>query len=270
MSRATRAASAPSASGCGGAGHERHAEPLGDAARGHLVAHGAHGGRRRADEDEPGRGARLGEGRVLGEEAVAGMDGLGAGGPRGGDDLVLVEIALGSGRGPRATAIVGLEHVQRLAVRFGEDRDGDDAHLAAGADDADGDLTTIGDQDLREGGRHGGGMIAGPSRRGNEPGATTSAGCFSTSRSRLFTAGLLQSRVAHHARDEPPLPVDEIGRRRAKDAVADARDVARAVNEDGRRVAALGGRALDERRVLAEAHEPDLEPLRPQLRGRAD
>ena len=43
-----------------------------------LVAHGADRGGRRADEDEPGRLAGRGEGGVLGEEAVAGMDRVGA------------------------------------------------------------------------------------------------------------------------------------------------------------------------------------------------
>ncbi len=64
------------------------------------------------------------------------------------DDLVLVEIALGSRRRAERYGHVGLEHVQRLAVRFGEDGDGDDTHLAAGADDSHCDLATIGDQDL--------------------------------------------------------------------------------------------------------------------------
>ena len=39
----------------------------------------ANHGRRRADEDQPGRLARLGERRVLGQEAVAGMHRVGAG-----------------------------------------------------------------------------------------------------------------------------------------------------------------------------------------------
>ena len=85
------------------------------------------------------------------------MDGLGARGARGRDDLVLAEVTLGGGRGADRHRLVGLEHVQGLAVGLGEDGDGRDAHLAAGANDAHRDLTAIGDQDLREGGRHDGG-----------------------------------------------------------------------------------------------------------------
>ena len=50
-----------------------------------------------------------------------------------------------------------MEHVQGLAIGLGEDGDGRDAHLAAGANDTHRDLTAIGDQDLREEGRHNGG-----------------------------------------------------------------------------------------------------------------
>ena len=47
-------------------------------ARRDLVAEPAHGLRRRADEGDAGRGAGLGEFGAFGEEAVAGMDGVGA------------------------------------------------------------------------------------------------------------------------------------------------------------------------------------------------
>ena len=148
MSRAIRAASAPSARGCVGPRHQGHAHLLRDATGGHLVAHGAQGGGRRPDEDEAGRGARLGEARVLGEEAVAGMDGLSARGPRGRDDLVLVQIALGGGRGAEGHRHVGLENVEGFPVGIGEDGDGGDSHLAAGPDDPYRDFATIGDQNL--------------------------------------------------------------------------------------------------------------------------
>ena len=50
-----------------------------------LAAHGADGGRRRADKDDLRLGAGLGEGGVLRQEAIARMDRLGAG-PLGGLD----------------------------------------------------------------------------------------------------------------------------------------------------------------------------------------
>ena len=174
--------------------HQGHAHLLRDATGGHLVAHGAQGGGGRPDEDETGRGAGLGKARVLREEAVAGMHGLRAGGPRGRDDLVLVQIALGGGSGAEGHRQVGLEHVERFTVGIGEDGDGGDPHLAAGPDDPPCDLATIGDQDFLEGGRHGAGMIAGLLRRGNAR-PRYFEGWASTSRSRAFTAGAFQSRA---------------------------------------------------------------------------
>ena len=60
----------------------RGREPLGL----ELVAHQADGAGRRPDEDDPFGLERLGEGRVLGQEAVARMDRLGAGPARRVDD----------------------------------------------------------------------------------------------------------------------------------------------------------------------------------------
>ncbi len=51
-------------------------------------AHGADRRRRRADEDDPGGGAGIGEIGILGEEAVTGMNRLGAALPGGGDDAL--------------------------------------------------------------------------------------------------------------------------------------------------------------------------------------
>ena len=50
-----------------------------DALAARLVAHGVDRGGRRADEDEAGLGASLRERGILRKEAVAGMDGVGAG-----------------------------------------------------------------------------------------------------------------------------------------------------------------------------------------------
>ena len=62
-----------------GAGQQRHAVFGGDAAGGVLQAEGAHLVGRGADEDDAGSVAGFGEVGVLAEEAVAGMDGFGAG-----------------------------------------------------------------------------------------------------------------------------------------------------------------------------------------------
>ena len=61
-----------------------------------------------------------------------------------------VEVALARGGRADADGLVGESHVQRFAVGLGVDGDGLDAELAAGADDAQGDLAAIGDQDFLE------------------------------------------------------------------------------------------------------------------------
>ena len=105
---------------------------------------------RRADEDEAGSRDGLGEVGVLGEEAVAGVNRLGAGRSGGVEDRGDIEVALGRGRRADAVRLVGQPHVQRVAVGLGIDRDRADAQLAAGGGDADGDLAPVGDQDRGE------------------------------------------------------------------------------------------------------------------------
>jgi hypothetical protein len=113
-----------------------------------LVAHGRDAVVLGADEDEtfvlhPAR-----EGFVLGQEAVAGMDGLGPRLLRGVDDAVGHEVALAAGRRTDKHSLVGQRHVQRVAVGLGIHRHGGDAHAARGLDDAAGDLAAVGNQDL--------------------------------------------------------------------------------------------------------------------------
>ena len=48
------------------------------------------------------------------------------------------------------TASSAKRHVQRVRVGLGVDGHGRDAELAAGADDAHGDLAAVGDEDLLE------------------------------------------------------------------------------------------------------------------------
>ena len=65
--------------GVGRAGHQRRAGALGDVAGRDLVAEGAMASGRRADPGQPGVDDGLGEVGVLGEESVAGVDGVGTG-----------------------------------------------------------------------------------------------------------------------------------------------------------------------------------------------
>ena len=99
----------------------------------------------RADEDDAGLGAAPGEGGVLAQEAVAGMNRIAAGLQRHRDDLLGVEVwkrtrAL---EGPR---LVRLADVERGGVVLRIDGDGADAELGSGAQDSDRDLATVGDQ----------------------------------------------------------------------------------------------------------------------------
>ena len=114
-----------------------------------LVAHRLDGFDVGSDKDDAGLFERAGEGGVLRQEAVAGMDRLGAGRLGGGDDLADIEIGLGGLRRADRNGLVGHIDMQRVAVRLGIDRHGLDAEPARGPDDAAGDLAPIGDEKLR-------------------------------------------------------------------------------------------------------------------------
>ena len=113
----------------------------------------------------PAFGARLGQGGVLGEEAVAGVDGVGAGPDRDGDDRVRVEV--GAHRVPALAdlvGLVGLEPVLGPAVLVGEDRHRAGADLVRRAEGPDRDLAAVGHEHLGEHGAtlvRSGGVAAG-------------------------------------------------------------------------------------------------------------
>ena len=75
-----------------------------ESARARLLAHRLDRLRRRADEDDARVGTAPREGRVLGEEAVAGMERVAAVPPARLEHRVDVEVALGGGRRPDRTA----------------------------------------------------------------------------------------------------------------------------------------------------------------------
>ncbi len=121
-------------------------------ARRDLVAHDLDGRGWGPDPGDAALGDRPGEVGVLREEPVAGVDGVGAGAFDDVEDGVGVEVALGRGLAAECIGLVGVARVQRVSVELGVHRHGRDAELTARAHDADGDLTSVGDQDLR---RHG-------------------------------------------------------------------------------------------------------------------
>ena len=116
-----------------------------------LVAHDLDGLGRRAD---PGDAVHRADGPrevgVLGEEAVARVDAVGAAPPDRVEDGVGVEVALGRRLTPEREGFVGEADVERVPVELGVDGDRGDAGFLAGTDDPDGDLAPVGDQDLGE------------------------------------------------------------------------------------------------------------------------
>ncbi|MCY1429665.1 hypothetical protein D9M71_455910 [compost metagenome] len=130
--------------GTGGAGHAGgdHAAPgFG------LVAHAADHLGRRADELDPALGADFRQLGVLGEEAIARVQRVAAGFHGEVHQRARIQVA-GQRIGADAVRFVGTLDVQRVAVGLGIDGYRADAHLGAGAHDADSDFPTVGDQDF--------------------------------------------------------------------------------------------------------------------------
>ena len=124
----------------------------GDLACGDLVAEAVDGLRRRADPVQASVDDGAGEVRVLCEEAVAGVNGIGAGLLGRGDQLVDVQVALGGGLPAQREGLVGHADVRGIGIRLGVHRDGGDALVLCGADDADRDFAAVGDHHLLDGG----------------------------------------------------------------------------------------------------------------------
>jgi hypothetical protein len=102
------------------AGDGVHAGGQGQLLGGDLVAHGRDGVVLGADEDQAFFLDAACEGLVLGQKAVARVNGLGAGRFGRLDDLVGQQVALAAGRRADADGLVGqLRHVTRERVRLG-------------------------------------------------------------------------------------------------------------------------------------------------------
>ena len=131
--------------------HDRDAGLLGQVARLDLAAQAPHDRGLGADEGDAGLGAGLGEVGVLGQEAVARVDRRDPGVV--GDAQDVLDVQVGGDRFLALAdqeALVRLEAVQGEAVLVGIDRHRADAELAGRAQDADGDLAAVGDQQLAE------------------------------------------------------------------------------------------------------------------------
>jgi hypothetical protein len=113
---------------------------------GDLAAHGADRRRRRPHPHQPGGLHRRGGVGILGEEAVARVDGVGPGALGRGQDGSDVEVGgRGCGAG-QPDGDVALAHVRGVGVGVAEDADGLDAQAMGGTGDAAGDLAPVGDE----------------------------------------------------------------------------------------------------------------------------
>ncbi|MCY1213453.1 hypothetical protein D9M72_252340 [compost metagenome] len=133
------------------AGHQRYAGGFHQGLGGGLAAHGVDGGGRRAEEDQAGIGNGAGEAGVLREEAIAGVDGLGAAGLGGGDQLVHQQVAFCRLGAAEVHGDIGFAHMAGVAVDGAMHGHSTDTEGLGGAHDAAGDFTAVGDQ---QGGDH--------------------------------------------------------------------------------------------------------------------
>ena len=128
------------------AGDTGHTGFAGDFASTDFVTELLHGFNGWADEFDVAAAADFGEVGIFCEETVAGMHGLYVSDFRCTDDAFDLEVAFERLRGPDAPRFVGKRQVVSAAVGFAVDRDGLNSHLAAGADDSQGNFAAIGNQ----------------------------------------------------------------------------------------------------------------------------
>ena len=131
-------------------GHDRHARADGRFTGGGLAAHERDGFGRRPDERQPRVAARAREAGVLCQEPVAGVHRVGPGPPRGVHDRVDPQVAQGRFGRAEMNRLVRLAHVARAAVAVRVHGNRREAHFAARADDPNGDLAAVGDEDFHE------------------------------------------------------------------------------------------------------------------------
>jgi len=131
-----------------GAGGDGHASGTGGRTGYILVPHHGDDAGTGSDELDFALFADIRELGLFREESVAGMDGVHIGDLRRADDAADLQVALAAGAGADADGFIRQMDVHGVHVCLGINGDGFDIELFAGADDADGDLTTIGDEDF--------------------------------------------------------------------------------------------------------------------------
>ena len=173
---------------------KRHPRRLRQRAGAMLQAEGAQMVGSRADEGDALGRQPFRESGVLGQEAVAGMDGIRPRLARHRDHGVDIQIAFGGGRGAKPARLVGLRDMGRETVGIRPDRDRAHAHAAKRADDAQRDLAAIGDQNLAE---HG---VSPGSGRGSASGRSRCRDCSPADSSRSRRAHPSPPAIPHGRR----------------------------------------------------------------------
>jgi hypothetical protein len=115
-----------------------------------LQSHGASDRGLRSDKFDFRRLAHFGKIRIFTQETVAGMNGIDVRDFGGADHRRNIEITARTLGGPNADGFIGEPHVQAVAIGLRVNGHRLDAQILAGADDANGDFASIGDQDFLE------------------------------------------------------------------------------------------------------------------------
>ena len=131
----------------GARGH-RGVGTLSNVTGGDLVTQLRNGLRRWANPDQAGIDDRLGKVGVLREEAIAGVDGVGAGLGGGVEKLGEVEVRLCGVLAAEGKGFVGKRDEWGIGVRLCVDGYGCNARVAGRTDNADRNLTAVGHEDL--------------------------------------------------------------------------------------------------------------------------
>ncbi len=125
---------------------DRHAGLVHQLLGADLVAHRVDRVGRRADPGQPGLGDVAGERGVLRQEAVAGVDRVGAGLEGGGDDEVAAEIGVRRRVARQPYGDIGVTDERRPRIGVGVDRDRTDAEVATRTEHPPRDLSAVGNE----------------------------------------------------------------------------------------------------------------------------
>lgn len=112
-----------------------------------LVAHLADNLGRRTDKLDTTTGADLGQLRILGQESIAGMQGIAARGNGQVNYIMCIEIA-NNGIRPDVISFIGLFDMECMPVSIGIDCDGLDPHFGASTNNANSNFPSIGYKDF--------------------------------------------------------------------------------------------------------------------------